>query len=230
MKNKKITSLLVAGALTVGIVGGTLAWLTASDSVRNAFKTGSHVDNVANVEIYEKFDKSLANAIYPNQVVTKKVQIQNKLNSEGQGVNQFIRVKKPVINLVDKNGLETEFKGAELGFVNISTIPSSPSLGSWVDGEDGYYYYVGIVAPGRFTSQLLDRVIFPADIPENANYRVDIIAESVQAGADAFADQWKLDMNKGVGKTLKVLQDGQTENDFGLIDGLQETAEADKVQ
>ena len=75
MKNKKITSLLVAGALTVGIVGGTLAWLTASDSVTNKFKTGEN-QSVA-LDIYEKFDKDDAKVLQPGKTVDKKVQVKN---------------------------------------------------------------------------------------------------------------------------------------------------------
>ena len=38
MNKRKIVTLLVAGTLTVGIVGGTLAYFTSQDSVVNQFR------------------------------------------------------------------------------------------------------------------------------------------------------------------------------------------------
>ena len=58
MKKKKIVALLVAGIMTVGVVGGTLAWFTSNDSVTNVFntgKTGDADDLNAGIEVEENF-------------------------------------------------------------------------------------------------------------------------------------------------------------------------------
>lgn len=220
MKNKKITSLLVAGALTVGIVGGTLAWLTASDTVTNSFKTASNVDNVIAVEVYEKFDEVSGSHVYPNALINKDVQIQNKADKAGKGVNEFIRVKAPTVS--------PKLEGSSVNLLNVTTTGET---GKWME-QDGYYYYIGIVTPGKFTAQLVDSVKFPATLTKETDYQVDIKADAIQAGQDAIfgavtADVattgWGLDPNSGVGKVLKGIQDAQTTADKELVPELTET-------
>ena len=121
MKNKKITSLLVAGVLTVGIVGGTLAWLTASDSVTNKFNTGA--DQSVALDIFEKFDKDDAKVLQPGKTVDKKVQVKNSATFD-----QFIRVKITLDNSLSEM--------VTMNFVNATGEDSS-----WVKDADGYYYY-----------------------------------------------------------------------------------------
>lgn len=58
MNKKKIVALLVAGIMTIGVVGGTLAWFTSNDSVTNVFNTGKSgdVDDLnAGIEVEEDF-------------------------------------------------------------------------------------------------------------------------------------------------------------------------------
>ncbi len=59
MKNtKKTGTLLIAGLTTFGIVGGTLAWFSSEDTVRNIFSTGSGgIENPldAGVDVEEVF-------------------------------------------------------------------------------------------------------------------------------------------------------------------------------
>ena len=49
MKRNKVLSLVIAGALTTAVVGGTLAYFISKDSVTNSFttaKTGIQVEEV----------------------------------------------------------------------------------------------------------------------------------------------------------------------------------------
>ncbi len=55
MNKKKILALLVAGIMTIGVVGGTLAWFTSEDSVTNVFNTGKSDDLNAGIEVEEDF-------------------------------------------------------------------------------------------------------------------------------------------------------------------------------
>lgn len=158
-EKEKITSLLVAGAITVGVVGGTLAWLTATDDVTNTFKTGK--DQNVSVDIYEKFDINDAKALQPGKTVDKKVQVKNSASFD-----QFIRVK---ITLNDD--LEDT---VTMNFINVEG--ENPS---WVLGSDGYYYYMGKVAAGKYTDQLLDTVTFSGDATiEQMNKDFDIKIET----------------------------------------------------
>lgn len=194
MKNKKITSLLVAGALTVGIVGGTLAWLTASDTVTNKFDTKVGENKVA-VEIYENFNQEAAKGLQPGITVKKLVQVQNPAS-----IDQFIRVK---LTLTD-------------GTSNKVTMNLTENS-NWVDGGDGYYYYKAKVGAGNFTKAILDSVTFSskatqADMEKDFNVKVD--ADSIQASNDAI-DSWKNENNATIIAELKALQAGNAESNPG---------------
>lgn len=175
MKNKKITSLLVAGALTVGIVGGTLAWLTASDSVTNKFDTAKN-QNVT-VQIWEKFDSVGSKAMQPGKVVDKAVQVKNSADFD-----QFIRVK------LDVTGL-TSNVSAQYFDNNISTKDNIKD-NTWVLASDGAYYYMGKVGAGKFTNGLLKSVTFSSDAKledMNKAFTIPVETLSVQASNDAYA-------------------------------------------
>lgn len=100
MNKKKITALLIAGVLTVGIVGGTFAWFTSSDSVTNKFSTGGVTDPEtpgnpdAGIEIVEEFpgDKDgngkYDNPVLPGTVMTKEVKVKSTSNYD-----QYLRAK-----------------------------------------------------------------------------------------------------------------------------------------
>lgn len=58
MNKKKVVALLVAGIMTLGVVGGTFAWFTSQDSITNVFNTGKSgdVSDVnAGIEVKENF-------------------------------------------------------------------------------------------------------------------------------------------------------------------------------
>lgn len=91
MNKKKIASLLVAGVLSVGAIGGTLAWFTSQDSVTNAFQTGDTNkpgDTDSGIDIEEKFDKEDADNVLPGDSVTKEVKVTNTASYK-----QLIRAK-----------------------------------------------------------------------------------------------------------------------------------------
>ena len=91
MNKKKVSALLIAGILSIGAIGGTLAWFTSQDSVTNAFQTGS-IDNPGNtdggINIEENFEKNDAENMTPGDEVTKEVSVTNTAS-----YNQLIRAK-----------------------------------------------------------------------------------------------------------------------------------------
>lgn len=201
MKNKKITSLLVAGVLTVGIVGGTLAWLTASDSVTNKFNTGA--DQSVALDIFEKFDKDDAKVLQPGKTVDKKVQVKNSATFD-----QFIRVKITLDNSLSEM--------VTMKFVN--TTGENPS---WVKDADGYYYYMGKVAAGKYTDQLLDTVTFSkdADMDQmNKAFNIKVDAESVQASNGAYAEKFA-SASEDVKAKLKAFEGATAVGNANPIDG-----------
>lgn len=70
MSKKKIAALIVAGIMTVGVVGGTLAWFTSNDSVTNVFNTGKSGDISdvnAGIEVEENFSHPGKDGIFETE-------------------------------------------------------------------------------------------------------------------------------------------------------------------
>ncbi|MFQ9979722.1 BsaA family SipW-dependent biofilm matrix protein [Clostridium cadaveris] len=184
MKNKKITSLLVAGVLTVGIVGGTLAWLTASDSVTNKFNTKMSGENqvIKVVEVYEE-----AKNLTPGAEINKDVQVKNV-----SGVNSFIRVHGLKVMQKGEDGNDVDVTdNFELNYkTDYCWGTSEEDLGKWFRSSDGYFYYIGVVAPEDVTNQILDSFKLPNNADMNKEYYIKVDADSMQASNGAYKD-WK---------------------------------------
>ncbi|NKF06857.1 hypothetical protein J1C67_01335 [Clostridium gasigenes] len=202
MNKKKIAAILITGALTVSIIGGTFAWFTASDSVTNPFSTGTTDDSNnpnSGVKVQEEFKLEDAKTITPGTEINKDVQAKNT-----SSYDEFIRVDFKIV-WKDKDGKEvtkvtvggTEYtldnKLVELKTKNIST---DGTQGTWVlDSTDGKYYYIGKVATGSYTNTLLDSVkLSPLAGNEYKNLKFDVVvtAEAIQASNGAYKD-WASD-------------------------------------
>lgn len=104
MNKKKIVALLVAGIMTIGVVGGTLAWFTSNDSVTNVFNTGTTTEDSldAGIDVWEKFYKDGEEAtnsttetevkydkpVLPGDKFVKEIWVQSTANYD-----QFLRAK-----------------------------------------------------------------------------------------------------------------------------------------
>lgn len=198
-KNKKITTAVVAGLLGISLIGGTLAWFTSTDSVTNKFATGTAPDKDDNgtgdgVEIWEDFEEPTD--VVPGDETTKKVQVQNTASYD-----TFIRVK------ITKKWTDAE--GNELSADKLAKLNNDMIVlnfgenlgetdGKWLDGKDvegahGYYYYMGKVAPGKFTNKLLESVTLSTEAGNeyrNLKFEVIVEAESIQADNNAHNDAW----------------------------------------
>ena len=201
-KKFKYTSLVAAGAVTLGLVGGTLAWFTAQDTVVNKFATGTVTDEDgdndganAGIEIVEDFDEVGANKILPGTTVNKDVQVQSYANYA-----QFVKVRlTPQFVKVDNDGTRTPYNEKELEKLNIkndmillnvtehvvdlSKEQTLPELheGTWylINGE---YYYYGKLAPQGtkdnketlidYTNTLLDSVTLKSEADNNYKNKV----------------------------------------------------------
>lgn len=107
MNKKKVSALLIAGILSIGAIGGTLAWFTSQDSVTNAFQTGS-TNNPGNtdggINIEENFDENNAGNITPGDEVKKEVSVTNTAS-----YNQLIRAKIEKVWKDSKGNIVTHY-------------------------------------------------------------------------------------------------------------------------
>ncbi|MFR3498204.1 MAG: BsaA family SipW-dependent biofilm matrix protein [Paraclostridium bifermentans] len=228
--NKKVQVLAVSGVLTVGVIGGTLAWFTSQDKATNTFNTASNKDNNGSgIKIVEEFEKPTN--MLPGDSVNKDVQVSNTATYD-----QFIRVKfvPRFVELgKDSDGKEvrtsiTERKASDGTMHQLDTtkiilnftenLKTDGSNGSWIKGNDGYYYYMGKVAPEKWTNTLLDSVTLDKNSGNDyigLGFDIDVEADSTQASNDAHKD-WAKD--SGLIEKLDKLQAQGVVNPRGAIE------------
>ena len=204
MNKKKLSALLLAGILTAGVVGGTFAWFTSKDTVTNQFATtGTNEPGNpdAGIKIEEEFQKP--ENVLPGTETNKDVRVKSTANYD-----QFIKVKfeKKFVKVdKDENGNEkrTEIKKIqvagkeyeldtsliELKFTDY--LEDTKAEGTWFEGKDGYYYYIGKVAGGSYTNMLLDSVTLSSKAGneyKNLEFDVTVVADSIQSSNEAYKD------------------------------------------
>lgn len=193
MKNKKIAIMIAAVTVTVGIIGGTLAWFTSSDSVENIFTTG---------EVKEKIEEVFTPPTewLPGDVVNKDVWVNNTGKSDA-----FIRVwfEVKVENLdgnLDVMPASEIKENMELKFTDFVT-GSNPK---WMaDGKESIventyttskYYYSEIVSPKEGTEKILDSVTLKSSAGnEWANKKIVVTAysDAIQTANKAY-ESWEI--------------------------------------
>ncbi|NLK94471.1 MAG: hypothetical protein GX275_04655 [Clostridiales bacterium] len=187
MKKKKL-SIIVASIAIIACVGGTFAWFTATDSVTNNFvalgNDDEDKDKDDGVEVEEVFDKETAGKTTPGTEVNKDVAAKNTATYDS-----FIRIK------FDKVFNETPYGGNDINKINLTyqNLTTTLENGKWVDGGDGYFYYLGKVAPQASTTYVLDSVALDKSADntyKNCTFDVIVTAEGIQASNGAAADTW----------------------------------------
>ena len=83
--------------------------------------------------------------------------------------------------------------------VNKDIQDNEDLTGSWFymdnsssDDNERYYYYSVPVAPGDMTSRLINNVTYAGDIPENAHFKLKVLAEGVSSKQEDSRADWGL--------------------------------------
>ncbi len=171
---KKITIIALIVAVLAITIGGSLAYFTAEDEKENTFTVG----NVKIELSEEKWDEAVENKenenMYPGQVIDKDPVVTNI-------------GKNPAFIRVSVTGLDQFGEKAPIVFF---TGDTEGKLGeNWVDGEDGYYYYLLPIDPEEATTALFEQIKIPTSL-ENDTETVDIVvhAYAVQSQGIEAAD------------------------------------------
>ena len=164
--NKKAAAL--GGLAAVAVVGGTWAYFNQTAAITNPFSTGSYGGSIV-----ESFNPSEGDNWQPGATVDKEVVAENTGNSP-----LLVRVKMAETwsrndqNMIAINSEKqpdfTEVKqaDAEDGLVEDDQTVVWKNLAendAWTQGEDGYWYYKGQLAPGATTESLLESVTLDKD-------------------------------------------------------------------
>lgn len=201
MHKKKILS-VSAVILGLSLVGGSLAWFTASDSALKNFKALN-----VKAEIVEDFDEENALKIVPGDTIKKDVDI--KVDSVAE---TFVRVKiekgwKNVSDQSKDNNIQLNFSKED----ETSVVSEIIDEEKWFE-QDGYLYYIGTVKKGD-KLDLLDSVTFvptkdssDADnIYQDKEMQVNVKLEAIQAKNNAFVTGWGIDEESELGVKLADL-------------------------
>lgn len=159
---KHFAGLLALVLILVCTVGGTVAYLvTHTDPVVNTFTPGE-----VSCQVNEEFNED-------NTVKTKAV-VKNTGN-----VPAYIRVAV-VANTIDAQGNITGMATTlPVGWLNTE---------NWAEGDDGFYYYKGVVQPGDVTANLLT-----VDGIDLTGIQVTILASAIQSMPDdAVNEAWNM--------------------------------------
>ena len=170
-----VVSVLV---LLLAVAGGTLAWLTAQDSVNNTF-TPAHVT----CKVEETF----------NGTTKENVSIKNTSD-----IPAYIRA---YIVVTWKDAAGNVYGQKPVANADY-TMEMAQNTG-WVTGSDGYYYYTDAVDSKGKTGVLIKSCTeITGKAPVGCNLSVEIMAEAIQSvPEEAVEDAWGVTVNNG---TLSV--------------------------
>lgn len=169
-------------ALLAVTVGGTLALMAAqANTVTNQF-------TVADVDTEIKEDLTSGKQAWVQNNGDSPVYVRARIMVSGVAASQ-VQVVSDVSNATD----------ADKVYLVMANTTSDGAAGKWQKvgtDTDGFYYYLGVVASGGRTKNLLEKVVLGTDLQTEdvlKNFTVTIYHESVLA--------------IGSGETLKDVQD-----------------------
>ena len=170
-------------ALLLVVAGGTLAWLTAQDSVSNTF-TPAHVS----CEVKEKFDGTAKSNV-------------NVTNTSD--IAAFIRVKLVTYRVNDA--------GQRIG--GKAEIPDFKPGEGWVEHGDFYYYTKPVAPNAAPATALIGTPGIELEDSYNdadgGKQVIEVMAEAIQSQPDrAVKDAWGTDFSINPDGSLKVPTSG----------------------
>lgn len=166
---KKLFALSVMAMLIAICSFGTAAFYNAQDTAHNVITMGN-----VNIALCEWADEektisfSNLDGVMPNTSVTKVVEIRNTGKSDA-----WVRVR------IDKCISLNSGSDGDTGLISLNI-----NEGSWIDGNDGYYYYSKKLSEDEYTEPVFTKVDFSKDMDNayvGAVCSVNVYAEAVQS-------------------------------------------------
>lgn len=170
---------------TVAAISCTLAYMTAKTSpVTNNFAPG-----VANITISEPNGSSYT---LSSNTVSKVVAITNPSSKIGNAspIPVYVRARLvPVMRYSSGSGIDGTGEPVNVTY-------NLPNKDSWVL-IDGYYYYKGVLQPGKTTVNLIDTATVSGGLSSGRKLEIQVIADSIQTVGNAEREAWHMDYNGG---------------------------------
>lgn len=222
--NKKwVVVIASVGVLAIALISITLALLNKkTEAALNPFSGSAvNIGVVENNKIYEDGKNQVTgfdqNAL-TNGGAEKVVQIKNMNKLENSDTpdadypttDTVVRVRLvPCIRYdetdpnyggqvvpVDIKNVSYHYNGSDgINFNNWESKQEAAVSGDTTSKQETYYYYKTPLAPGKTTEALFDRVTYTGDIPENAHFELQVLAEGAAAKQNAGQDKKPWDYN-----------------------------------
>ncbi|GCF93872.1 hypothetical protein NRIC_17630 [Enterococcus florum] len=185
----------MVAALTVSLVLlSTFAWFMTTDSVQNNFKSGNPLFNVGLEDDFDPRDE-----VELDEEVDKVVAAKNT-----EDIDAFVRIM--VFPTAQKDGEIFEVNlGDQVTLIGIDDT-------QWKDGKDGYYYYLGKLAPGQTTPNLFEKVKISIPDEQKEEYKdvkFDIVAktEAIHTKSNDYRISWWGSANAQTTDPLKTIDE-----------------------
>ena len=169
--SRKKQKIILAAVLMICMAicaAGTLAYFTAEETAYNVITTGIlSMDLVEETTGGEPWPEDGISGVMPGMDVDKIPYVEN----DG-GIDFWTRMSVSM-KVTGENGKELSTK-----YISLNLDKTN-----WTE-KDGYYYYNGVVEPGRETEPLFTKVSFSTEMPDaymNARIEIDVHAEAVQS-------------------------------------------------
>lgn len=182
-RNKRIIAALAIVSVLAVMAFQTLAFFTAEDTALNRVTMGNVSlilnDNTIDPETegLVPFPEDGFSLVMPGDVIDKIVSVTN------DGDNAiWVRVKLDRSLILAGESPEGDF----------SVLGLDLNDEDWTEGEDGWFYYNRILAPGETTEDLFTAVTFPASLGNdymNARVEIDVLAQGVQSANNGLTVQ-----------------------------------------
>lgn len=183
-KNHRTLYLVIAFSCLLLLIGGSYlvyAAMTATDREENDFRVGQvEMSIVEDFEVRTEVPKDFS--------VKKEVSIKNN-----GSINQFVRV---MVSPQVQAEIAGDAQNKQILPLKIGTdlILEEMTTSDWLDGGDGYYYYIKeAVKPGKETSELFKKVKLSDQLRDryhDAKLSIILKAETINCAEFAYRDAW----------------------------------------
>jgi alternate signal-mediated exported protein len=186
LRDQRIFMVMVVFSISLLLSVGTVyAYSTEMDWLTNVLKS-------QNLTFSFKVDEQFISpkTIKPGQKVAKVVNVVNTGDEAG-----FVRVLALARIIAADGSVLEAIPGTTFTFNGLNTT-TWPATGAkmWAEGNDGYYYYLGRLEPGKATSQpLFEGVTLATGLPaeyKDATFKIEIKVEVSETVRAKYRDGW----------------------------------------
>lgn len=196
--NKKTEAALnpfSGSAVNIGVVENNKIYEDGKNQVtgfdQNALTNGG-AEKVVQIKNMNKLENSdTPDADYPTTDTVVRVRLVPCIRYDGTDPNYGGQVVP-----VDIKNVSYHYNDSDgINFNNWESKQEAAVSGDTTSKQETYYYYKTPLAPGKTTEALFDRVTYTGDIPENAHFELQVLAEGAAAKQNAGQDKKPWDYN-----------------------------------